>query len=684
MNKSTLKSVQNANTVALAGQPNTGKSTIFNRLTGSKQHVGNWPGKTVEKKEGAFKYSGQSYKLVDLPGTYSLTANSLEEIISRDFIIKEQPDVLIVVVDASQLERTLYLVAETAMLWTKIIVALNMMDIAERQGRALITETMGKKMGVKVVPMIASKNKGIPELLEAIKECADSGKPERKPAQQILEGDALALVKKVKLIIKGCVPSPYLEEWTALKLLEGDEEISGIMRNRLEPAKWQEIDSLVNDNSVLLVTGSKYEWIQKIISSSKQQPGREKTLARQNKFDKIATHPVLGKFAALGILLFAIIAAMIVGFPPAMAVMKVMPKVAEGTRTLLVSTPVWFSSMLADGVIIGVGIATALFFFLMAVFLVVGFLEDVGYLPRLAYVFDPFMQRLGLYGKSFMPFLMSLSCNIAGVLGTRVVDSWRQRFITLVMSPIIPCLAIWGVVAFIGTVFFGAKTPLVVVALLIVIVFHLIITSFLLRHIVVKGDRAGLIMDLPPYHKPNIKTIWGYAWMNGKAFLKRGFTLIALVSFVVWLLSYFPDGNIETSFLASTGKFLNPIGELMGFDWRLMVALIVAMASKEASLAAIAVLFGIGQKFTSVTGMIGATGIYKQEALGSILVQTISPAAALAFIFALTFSIPCIGTMGAFYSETKSLKWTAGASVYYTVSSLVAGILVYNISLLFF
>jgi ferrous iron transport protein B len=295
------------------------------------------------------------------------------------------------------------------------------------------------------------------------------------------------------------------------------------------------------------------------------------------------------------------------------------------------------------------------------------------------------MQRLGLHGKSFMPFLMSFPCNISGVLGTRVIDSWRQRLITVVMTPIIPCLAIWAMVGFIGAIFFGARTPLIVVALLIAVAFHLILTSFLLRRIVVKGEHTGLIMDLPPYHKPNFKTIWGYAWTNGKAFLKRGFTLIALVSVVIWLLTYFPNGNIETSFLASTGKFLNPVGKLMGFDWRLMVCLIAAMAAKEASLAAIAIIYGVGQKVSSMTGLMGVmftTGIYEREALGSILLQNISPAAALAFLFALTFSIPCFATIGALYSETRSLKWTAGASVYYTLSSLVAGILAYHAGLL--
>jgi ferrous iron transport protein B len=250
------------------------------------------------------------------------------------------------------------------------------------------------------------------------------------------------------------------------------------------------------------------------------------------------------------------------------------------------------------------------------------------------------------------------------------------------MIPIIPCLAIWAMVGFIGTIFFGARTPLIVVALLIAVAFHLILTSFLLRRIVVKGEHTGLIMDLPPYHKPNFKTIWGYAWTNGKAFLKRGFTLIALVSLVIWLLTYFPNGNIETSFLASTGKFLNPVGQLMGFDWRLMVCLIAAMAAKEAALAAIAIIYGVGQKVSSLTALMVTAGTYEREALGSILMQTISPAAALAFLFALTFSIPCLATIGALYSETRSLKWTAGASAYYTLSSLVAGILAYHAGLL--
>lgn len=672
-------------TIAIAGQPNTGKSTIFNRLTGAKQHVGNWPGKTVEKKEGSFKYNGASYKLIDLPGTYSLTANSLEEIIARDFIIKEQPDILVVVVDASQLERTLYLLTETVMLQKKVIVALNMMDVAQKEGRELLPDVMEKAMGVKVIPMIASKKKGIPELLDAINSYANNGKPDGSPGEDIIKGDILSILQGIENKIRGQVPSPYQEDWTALKLLEGDKEITEIMRNSLEPIIGNAIEKTIQENSPLIVADSRYKWIQKILSSAVKRPDREKTLAMRSKFDRAATHPVWGKLVAVGIIIVALIASMIIGFPLSMGIMSsLLPMAIGGANTLLASVPLWLNSMLTDGIIVGVGVATAMFVFLMAVFIVIGFLEDVGYMPRLAYVFDRSMQRMGLHGKSFMPFMMSLTCNIAGILGARVIDSWRQRLITIIMGPIVPCMAMWGVVGFVGVLFFGVKAPLVVAALLIVMVLHLFLTSFLLRHVVIKGERTGLIMDLPPYHKPNLKTIWGYAWTHGKAFLKRGFTLIALVSFFVWLLSYLPNGNIETSFLASTGKFLNPIGKLMGFDWRLMVALAAAVASKEAALASLAIIYGIGQGVTSITGMIVTSGIYEHTALGSILTQTIAPAAALAFIFAFFFSIPCLGTVGVLYSETKSLKWTIGAAVYYSLSSLIAGILAYNVGLLIF
>lgn len=502
----------------------------------------------------------------------------------------------------------------------------------------------------------------------------------------MITGEALERSNEIRRHIKGAVPSPYTEAWTAVKLLEGDEEIRGMIKERLPTDRWQAIDRVAGSSHALLAADSRYEWVQKVIAASAvKAPGKKEILAKRHRFDSVATHPVWGIPVAFGIMFLAMVAAVSIGYL-ALPCMNAVAFLADGVRVLLEPGPDWVSSMMADGIIVGVGLAVTLSFFLMAVFIVMGFLEDIGYLPRLAYLFDSFMQHLGLHGKSFMPFLMGAGCNIAGVLGSRVIDSWKQRLITLLLIPIIPCFAIWAIVSFIGTIFFGVKTPLVVMALLITAALHLALTSFLLRRFIVKGKSTGLIMELPPYHRPNFKTIWNYAWTNEKAYLKRGFSIIALASFLIWFLAYFPNGNMETSFLSATGKFLNPIGNLMGFDWRLMVALIVAMLAKESALAAIAIIYGIGPGLSQVTGMAVTKSDpgFEHEALGSILMQTTGPEAALAFLFALTFSIPCSATIGVMYSETKSLKWTAGAATYYTLTSLATGILVYHAALFIF
>jgi ferrous iron transport protein B len=278
----------------------------------------------------------------------------------------------------------------------------------------------------------------------------------------------------------------------------------------------------------------------------------------------------------------------------------------------------------------------------------------------------------------------SLGCNISGVLGSRVVDSWQQRMMTMVMAPIVPCLAVWGVTGFFGTLFFGTSAPLITIMLLITLVVWLIFTGFLFRRVLIKGEQGGLIMELPPYHKPNWRTIWRFAWTHTKSFIVRGLTLVAGASLVIWILSYLPNGEISTSILASVGQFLEPVGGLMGLDWRLMVALLASMASKEAALATLGVLYGLpaGIGGTSLTGLILGGEAVEQTAIATMLHSSISPASALAFMFAVFFSIPCLGALGAIYSESKSWKWTLGATAYYTLATFLAGFLAYHVGLL--
>jgi ferrous iron transport protein B len=385
-------------------------------------------------------------------------------------------------------------------------------------------------------------------------------------------------------------------------------------------------------------------------------------------------------------MLIAFGVAMIIAMPVMMGAMGGLPVLIEGTRQALAGAPAWLSAMLADGLLPGVGMALAFLGFLFGMFLVIGFVEDVGYLARVAFVGDRFMNRIGLHGKSFLPMLTSLGCNVAGVLGSRVVDSWQQRMMTLVMAPIVPCLAVWGVTGFFGTLFFGSAAPLVTVALLVTLIAWLLFTGFLFKRALIKEEPGGLIMELPPYHKPNWKTIWGFTWGHTKSFITRGMTLVAGASVVIWVLSYLPNGNIETSILGSVGRSLEPAGRLLGLDWRLMVALIASMASKEAALATLGVLYGLasGAGTSSLTGLIMGAEAIEHTAIATAIQASVSPASALAFTFAAFFSVPCLGTLGAIYSETQSWKWTLGATAYYTFAALLAGFLAYQVGLLIF
>ncbi|MBN2039817.1 MAG: ferrous iron transport protein B [Spirochaetes bacterium] len=675
----------NIPTIALAGQPNTGKSTVFNSLTGSKQHVGNWPGKTVEKKTGTYRYNGSALNIVDLPGTYSLTSASLEEKIARDFLLNERPDAVVVMADASQLERTLYLFTEIRLLKVPVVLALNMMDVAREQGKNIDVSALQENLGVPVVPMTASRAKGLDDLISVINNSLK--KKNGSPALCMEDNKLLNKYSEIYSLLDDEIPNEYSKEWIAVKLIEKDEEANLVFNRYVSGKKLETAEKLVTEikDGILHVAGARYNWIRKaILNSIKLLPSDEKKIRRKN-FDRAATHPIWGKFIAVGIILLTFITAMIIAIPVMSVAQLLMGPGSGALRDIFSGAPLWVISFFADGLLPVTGVAVMMFSFILGVYFAFGILEDIGYLARLAYVFDRPMNRIGLHGKSFMPLLMSFGCNIAGVTGTRVIDSWQQRMVTLVMVSIIPCMALWAVVSFVGVIFFGAAMPLLIIALLAVVAVHLTFTSALFRKFIVKGEKTGLIMELPPYHKPNWKTIWSYVWVHSKDFLKRAGTLIALISLAVWALSYQHDGNIENSILAAIGKFFDPVSGLIGLDWKLFIALIAAIAAKEASLSVLAVLYGIGDGASSITSLfVSGTGGFENAALTGAIAQSVSPASALAFIFAFFFSIPCIGTVATIYSETRSFKWTAGCSAYYLLASFIAGGIAYRIGLMIF
>jgi ferrous iron transport protein B len=674
-------------TIALAGQPNTGKSTVFNQLTGARQHVGNWPGKTVEQKSGTYSHQGTTYRVVDLPGTYSLAANSLEETISRDFIIGERPDAVVVLVDAAQLERTMYLLAEVLPLPARVIVALNMMDVAEQEGRRIDVQALEQRLGVPVVPMVAARRRGVPELIETIHRFVNGRQAYTPSVPEVSDAQRQALVQ-IKDLLATHVPLGYPPDWVAIKLLEGDTNIKALVQREMPAGKWTRLEEIMGQNGdgALALASARYAWIQQVIHKAVRQSAQSGHAIRRGRFDRIATHPLWGIPLAVLVMLVAFGAAMVIAMPVMMGAMSGLPLLIDAIRQAMVGAPAWLSAMLADGLLPGIGMALAFLGFLFGMFLVIGFVEDVGYLARMAFVGDRFMSRIGLHGKSFLPMLTSLGCNVAGVLGSRVVDTWQQRMMTLVMAPIVPCLAVWGVVGFFGTLFFGAAAPLVTAALLMALIAWLLFTGLLFKRLLIKEEPGGLIMELPPYHRPNWKTIWSFTWGHTKSFIVRGMTLVAAASVVIWALSYLPHGNIETSILGTAGRAMEPVGSIIGLDWRLMVALIASMASKEAALATLGVLYGLssGAGSSSLTGLILGAEAVEHTAIATAIQSSVTPASALAFVFAAFFSVPCLGTLGAIYSETRSWKWTLGATAYYTATAILAGFLAYRVGLLIF
>jgi ferrous iron transport protein B len=648
--------------VALAGQPNVGKSTLFNLLTGLNQHVGNWPGKTVERKEGTLSYKGTTYRLVDLPGTYSLTANSAEEVIAREFIIKERPDVVVALVDAAILERSLYLVAELVALPAPVIVALNMMDVAEQEGVHIEPQVLQAALGAPVVPMVATRKEGVQQLLEVVDTVAD-GEYDYRPTTPRIRKDHQDVLEAVEELIEGCVPDPYPQNWVALKLLEGDQRISEMMHACLPEERLPALRVLLrdHDDALVAVASGRYEWIGRMIRAALTRPTTG-PISLTERLDRWATHPLWGLVILAGILGVVFWLTYAVGSPlQELLDVYVVNTVGEFARTGLSGAPTWLSDMVAEGMIGGAGAMLTFLPILVIFFAVMGILEDVGYLARAAYVMDRFMHLMGLHGKSFLPLFLGFGCNVPAVLGTRVIESRRARLLTILLAPLVPCTARMTVIAFLAPAFFGPAATLVSWAMILLALAVLALSGVLMNKTIFGGERAAFIMELPLYHLPNWHTIGLRVWQRTLSFVRKAGTLILGVSVVVWALSTLPGGHIETSFLARIGRFFEPIGGLMGFDWRLTVALLTSFIAKENSIATLGVLFGAGET----------------AGLADMLTTTFSVSTALAFLTVQMLFIPCVATVAVIRQETGSWKWTLFDLGFLLVISLAAGMGVY-------
>ena len=649
--------------VALAGQPNVGKTTVFNLLTGGAQHVGNWPGKTVERREGTCRCGSQWLRVVDLPGTYSLTAASEEERIARDFVLHQHPAVVVVIGDATGLERSLYLLGEVALLDVPVVFGLNMMDAAEAQGIRIEPHVLEAALGVPVVPLVASRGKGHAEILAAIgRVIAD---PARfHPRQPTIGTPHRAVFAAMQRLLAGQVPDPYRPEWVALKLLEGDEELTEAARRWLAPDAWDEVHRLLMDHedAVLDIAGGRYEWVERMVRAAMVRP-LAGTVTITDRLDRVATHPVWGRLLLLAVLGLVFTATFTLGTPLQQWLDRVaLPAVGGGVGELLGAAPPWLRDLAVEGVIGGAGSVVTLVPVLFIFFAGIALLEDSGYLARGAFLVDGLMHRIGLHGKSFFPPFLGFGCNVPAVLASRIVESDRARLLTILLAPLVPCTGRLAVVVFVAAVFFGGAATLVAWGLVAVNLTVLTIVGAALNRWTLRGEREALIMVLPLYHRPGAGAVVRAAAANTWSFVCRAGTLVVAASVVVWALSNYPGTDPEGSALAMFGRAIEPLGGLMGMDWRLVAATLSGFLAKENTIATLGVLYGD----------------HAGAGLDAGLAAAVSPASGFAFLVVQMLFIPCVSTLAAMRRETGGWRWPLVSSSLLLAIALAGGTLVYQ------
>jgi ferrous iron transport protein B len=663
--KENVKLGEKTVTIALAGQPNQGKSTLFNLLTGLNQHVGNWTGKTVERCEGTFHYNNQAYTLVDLPGTYSLTANSPEEVVAREFILHEQPDAVVAVVNAANLERSLYLVAELVCLPVPIIVVLNMMDVAQQEGIHVEPEVLSAALGLPVIPMTATRARGVQDLLAKLDGLV-AGQYHGVPRQPEIRADHQELLKRVQKLTAEFVPAPYPPSWVALKLLEGDQAVSQMMQSSaMPPQTWAMVQTALreHDDALLAIVSGRYEWIDRMVRAAVVRP-KLGQVSLTDRIDRVAVHPVGGLVVLAGVLGVIFGLTFAVGAPMQEWLDHVLVSgLAQAVSWLLRGAPDWLRGLVVDGMIGGAGTVITFLPILVIFFTALSVLEDVGYMARAAYVMDNFMHMMGLHGKSFLPLFLGFGCNVPAVMGSRVIESRPARLLTILISPFVPCTARLAVIAFLAPAFFGPQAALVTWGVVLFALAALILSGILLNRTVFKGERSAFIMEMPLYHMPNWKSIVLQVWRQSYSFLKKAGTTILAMAVFIWFLSSVPGGGLENSLLGRLGHALAPLGSWLGLDWRLVLALLTSFVAKENAVATLGVLFNSSE-----------------SSLAQALAATYSPASGLAFIVVTVLFVPCMPTVAVMRQETGSWRWVALNLVLMLAVSLAAGGAVYSLA----
>jgi ferrous iron transport protein B len=718
--------IQKRLSIALAGNPNSGKTTIFNNITGTRQKVGNWPGVTVEKKEGNINKSGYDLKIIDLPGTYSLTPFSIEEIVARNFILDERPDVVIDIIDASNLERSLYLATQLREIDCKVLFALNMADVAQTRGIKIDDKKLSELLAVPVVFTIGNKNKGIETLLKAAIELAESDSVTPKKRKVKYSKDIEDSISKIERFIENHAADsiPYNIRWTAIKLLEDDQIVKERVlekTGKIGEDILREIDNQRNflvdrfdDDPEIVMTDERYGFIAGIIMEALTTSTQQRVDISRN-VDLVLTN----RFIGFPIFIFFIWAMFQLTFTLGAYPMDWISSGINLFSTLLahVLPDNIFKDFLINGVIAGVGSVMIFLPNILILFFCIALFEDTGYMSRAAFLMDKIMHLIGLHGKSFIPMLMGFGCNVPAIMASRTLESEKDRILTILITPFMSCSARLPVYIILAGAFFGAKAGTVIFGIYLLGIILSIITGRLFRSTLLRGVDAPFVMELPPYRIPMIKSLLIHMWDRSKMFLKKMGGYILVGSVVVWTLTAFPHNisytknydleieqvktyfqteidaaqesdkallaqkldvavselitekkaeKAEKSFMGRIGKVVAPIFSPIGIDWRASVALLTGFVAKEIVVSTMGILYAADDRENS-------------EALKNALLSSgMTPSAALAMMVFVLLYMPCIATLAAIRRETASLKWMIFSISYSTLLAWGMAFIVYQ------
>ena len=692
--------------VALVGNPNCGKTSLFNMASGSHEHVGNYSGVTVDAKEGLFEYGGYHFRIIDLPGTYSLSAYSPEELYVRKNLVEDTPDVVVNVVDASNLQRNLYLTTQVIDMDLRVVMALNMYDELTAKGDKLDIKQLGYLLGMPIVPTVSRTGEGINDLFDKVIQIYENQDPHLARHIHINHGSELEQsIRAIKDLLKKNtdIRYKYSTRYLSIKYLEDDKEIDGVVealpnRDEIISVRFHEqnrIKEILNSSVSSAMIDAKYAFVQGALAETwEPYQGKRRRNTVTEKIDAFVTNR-WAAFPLFFIILYLVFdGTFVLGEYPMRWIEWIVS--TFGSFVASVMQDGWLKDLVVDGIIGGVGSVLVFLPNILLLYLFISLLEDSGYMARAAFIMDRLMHKIGLHGKSFIPMIMGFGCNVPAVMATRTIENRKSRLITMLIIPLMSCAGRMPVYILIAGAFFPKNAGLVLLGLyalgiLLAIVAAKIMSAFF------KEDDLPFVMELPPYRIPTAKSIFRHTWEKGRQYLQKMSGIILVCSMIIWFLGYFPNHNAyntvqeqqEHSFIGYIGKSMEPVLKPLGFDWKMGVGIVSGVAAKELVVSTLGVMYADDQPVTVAPESVGDSSLeaasesVAETRLQRALVKSVTPAGALAYMVFILLYFPCIATFIAIKQEGGGWKWAILTAVYTIILAWVAAFITFNIASLF-